>query len=115
MKAALNGVPSLSVLDGWWIEGNVEGVTGWSIGDSWEPESDPAKDASSLYDKLERVILPKFYKEPDEYCRVMRWAIALNGSYYNAQRMLLQYLNNAYEATGGAVWAPKYPHEYDHG
>ena len=115
MKAALNGVPSLSILDGWWIEGNVEGVTGWSIGDSWEPESDPAKDASSLYDKLEHVILPMFYRKPDEYCRVMRWAIALNGSYYNAQRMLLQYLNNAYEATASAVWAPKYPHEYDHG
>jgi starch phosphorylase len=56
-----------------------------------------------------------FYRKPDEYCRVMRWAIALNGSYYNAQRMLLQYLNNAYEATASAVWAPKYPHEYDHG
>jgi starch phosphorylase len=115
MKAALNGVPSLSILDGWWIEGNVEGVTGWSIGDSWDPESDPAKDASSLYDKLEHVILPMFYRKPDDYCRVMRWAVALNGSYYNAQRMLLQYLNNAYEATASAVWAPKYPHEYDHG
>jgi starch phosphorylase len=115
MKAALNGVPSLSILDGWWIEGNVEGVTGWSIGDSWEPESDPAKDVSYLYDKLEHVILPMFYQKPDDYCRVMRWAIALNGSYYNAQRMLLQYLNNAYEATASTVWAPKYPHEYDHG
>jgi len=115
MKAALNGVPSLSILDGWWIEGNVEGVTGWSIGDSWDPESDPAKDASSLYDKLEHVILPMFYRKPDEYCRIMRWAVALNGSYYNAQRMLLQYLNNAYEATASTVWAPKYPHEYDHG
>ena len=108
-------MPSLSILDGWWIEGNVEGVTGWSIGDSWEPESDPAKDVSFLYDKLEHVILPMFYTKPNDYCRVMRWAIALNGSYYNAQRMLLQYLNNAYEATASAVWAPKYPHEYDHG
>ncbi len=115
MKAALNGVPSLSVLDGWWIEGNVEGVTGWSIGDSWDPESDPAKDVASLYDKLEYVILPMFYGKPDEYYRVMRWAIALNGSYYNAQRMLLQYLNNAYAATTNIAWAPKYPHEYDHG
>jgi len=115
MKAALNGVPSLSILDGWWIEGNVEGVTGWSIGDSWEAESDPAKDVSFLYDKLEHVILPMFYKKPEDYCRVMRWAIALNGSYYNAQRMLVQYLNNAYEVPASAVWAPKYPHEYDHG
>jgi starch phosphorylase len=61
------------------------------------------------------VILPMFYRKPDDYARVMRWAIAINGSYYNAQRMLLQYMNNAYVATTGAVWAPKYPHEYDHG
>ncbi|HWR71175.1 MAG TPA: alpha-glucan family phosphorylase, partial [Dehalococcoidia bacterium] len=115
MKAALNGVPSLSVLDGWWIEGNIEGITGWAIGDSWEPESNQARETSSLYDKLEHVILPMFYGKPDDYCRVMRWAIAVNGSYYNAQRMLLQYLNNAYAATADAVWAPKYPHEYDHG
>ena len=115
MKAALNGVPSLSVLDGWWIEGNIEGITGWAVGDNWEPESDQAKETSSLYDKLEHVILPMFYKKPDDYGRVMRWAIAINGSYYNAQRMLLQYLNNAYVATADAVWAPKYPHEYDHG
>jgi starch phosphorylase len=115
MKAALNGVPSLSVLDGWWIEGNIEGITGWAVGDSWEPESDQAKETSSLYDKLEHVVLPMFYGKPDDYCRIMRWAIAINGSYYNAQRMLLQYLNNAYVATADAVWAPKYPHEYDHG
>ncbi len=115
MKAALNGIPSLSVLDGWWIEGNIEGITGWAIGDSWEPESNQTRETSSLYDKLEHVILPMFYKRPDDYGRVMRWAIAINGSYYNAQRMLLQYLNNAYAATADAVWSPKYPHEYDHG
>ncbi len=115
MKAALNGVPSLSVLDGWWIEGNVEGVTGWAVGDTWEAESDPARETSSLYDKLEQVIVPMFYQRPQEYGRVMRWAIAINGSYYNAQRMLLQYLNNAYVSTSGALWSPKYPHEYDHG
>ncbi len=115
MKAALNGVPSLSVLDGWWIEGNVEGVTGWAVGDTWEAESDPARETASLYDKLEQVIVPMFYQRPDDYGRVMRWAISLNGSYYNAQRMLLQYLNNAYVSTSGALWSPKYPHEYDHG
>ncbi|MDR7434973.1 MAG: alpha-glucan family phosphorylase [Armatimonadota bacterium] len=96
MKAALNGVPSLSVLDGWWIEGHVEGVTGWSIGESWELESDPSKEVASLYEKLERVILPMFYHRPEEYLRVMRSAIALNGSFFNAQRMLRQYMHNAY-------------------
>jgi glycogen phosphorylase len=115
MKAALNGVPSLSILDGWWIEGNVEGVTGWSIGDNWEPESNPSREIASLYEKLEYIILPMFYKKPMEYLRVMRWAIALNGSYYNSQRMLLQYLNNAYAPVKKTTWAPAYPHEYDHG
>ena len=95
MKAALNGVPSLSVLDGWWIEGHVEGVTGWSIGDSWERESDPSKETASLYDKLD-LIVPMFHEQSAAFTRVMRSTIALNGSFYNAQRMLFQYLENAY-------------------
>ena len=96
MKAALNGVPSLSVLDGWWVEGHVEGVTGWSIGDSWEPESEPSKEIASMYDKLEYTIMPAFYMQPRAFAQVMRSAIALNGSYYNAQRMVNQYLGHAY-------------------
>ncbi len=96
MKAALSGVPSLSVLDGWWVEGHVEGVTGWSIGESDEPESDPSKEIASLYDKLERAIVPMFYKQREAYTSVMRWTIALNGSFYNAQRMMFQYMKNAY-------------------
>lgn len=98
MKAALNGVPSLSVLDGWWIEGNVEGVTGWSIGENSKPESNPAVESESLYNKLENIIIPMFYQRQSEFTRVMRLAIALNGSYYNAQRMVFQYLENAYLA-----------------
>ena len=96
MKAALNGVPSLSILDGWWVEGNVEGVTGWSIGESDAPESDPSRDIASLYDKLEKVIVPMFYQQPDAYTSVMRSAIALNASFYNSQRMVFQYMENAY-------------------
>jgi starch phosphorylase len=96
MKAALNGVPSLSVLDGWWIEGHVEGVTGWSIGEGWQLESNPDKEVTSLYNKLEYVILPLFYGRPSTYAWVMRNAIALNGSYFNSQRMLFQYVKNAY-------------------
>jgi len=95
MKAALNGVPSLSVLDGWWIEGHVEGVTGWSIGSS-ESEGDQSKDAQDLYLKLERIILPLFYGLPFAYTEVMRHAIALNGSFFNTQRMVEQYVRNAY-------------------
>lgn len=96
MKAALNGVPSLSVRDGWWIEGHVEGVTGWSIGDETTAENDSLAEAASLYAKLERLILPLFYREPDKFAYVMRSAIALNGSFFNTQRMVEQYVRNAY-------------------
>ncbi|MDP2729357.1 MAG: alpha-glucan family phosphorylase [Dehalococcoidales bacterium] len=96
MKAALNGVPSLSVLDGWWVEGHLEGVTGWSIGDSWQVANNPAVEAASLYEKLEELILPLFYKRPDAFAEIMRSAIAINGSFFNAQRMVSQYVKNAY-------------------
>jgi len=100
MKAALNAVPSLSVLDGWWIEGHVEGITGWSIGGGWESESDPSMEIDSLYEKLENAIVPVFYRNKDVYARIMRLSITLNGSFFNAQRMMFQYLKNAYLATG---------------
>jgi len=98
MKAAINGVPSLSILDGWWLEGHVEGVTGWAIGSRSQPRTgvDTAQDAENLYEQLERVILPLFYERPDEYVDVMRHAIALTGSFFNTHRMLQQYLTRAY-------------------
>ncbi|MBM2811536.1 MAG: alpha-glucan phosphorylase [Chloroflexi bacterium] len=95
MKAALNGVPSLSVLDGWWNEGHVEGATGWSIGESADPER-AEDELASLYDKLEYVIAPLFYRQPLAYASVMRGAMVLNGSFFNTQRMLLQYIRDAY-------------------
>ena len=97
MKAALNGVPSLSVLDGWWPEGWIEGVTGWSIGDGPD-DADPVQESLSIYNKLSYVILPLFYGSPSLYGRVMRSTIAINGAYFTAQRMLQQYLNSAYVA-----------------
>ena len=104
MKAALNGVPSLSVLDGWWFEGHIEGVTGWSIGGSAEPEPDETRESNDLYVKLEQVILPLFYGLPLAYVDVMRHAIALNGSFFNTQRMVQQYVRNAYfPAEGDSV------------
>jgi starch phosphorylase len=105
MKAALNGVPSLSVLDGWWIEGHIEGVTGWSIGTS-SAEGDQSKDASDLFLKLERVILPLFYGLPFAYAEVMRSAVALNGSFFNTQRMVEQYVRNAYFPAASMVEEP---------
>ena len=98
MKAAINGVPSLSVLDGWWVEGHVEGVTGWSIGDSDAADSDSAAEAEDLYTKLERTIVPLFYNSPLAWAEVMRHAITLNGSFFNTQRMVFQYVRDAYGA-----------------
>jgi starch phosphorylase len=95
MKAAINGVPSLSVLDGWWVEGHYEGVTGWSIGLEKNP-ADPGLEVVSLYEKLEKIILPMYYDHRQQYVSVMRSAMALNGSFFNAQRMVWQYLRNAY-------------------
>jgi len=96
MKAALNGVPSLSVLDGWWVEGCVEGATGWAIGDDAKLPQDPSRDIPELYLKLERTIMPLFYAMPYGYAQVMRNAIAVNGSWFNTQRMVMQYAQNAY-------------------
>lgn len=96
MKAALNGVPSLSVLDGWWIEGHVEGVTGWSIGEHPNDLVDFTAEANALYDKLEHAILPLFYGKPEAYSEMRRSTIALNGSFFHTQRMVLQYVRNAY-------------------
>ncbi|HEY3989375.1 MAG TPA: alpha-glucan family phosphorylase [Acidobacteriaceae bacterium] len=92
MKAALNGVPSLSVLDGWWIEGCIEGVTGWSIADHDRAEDE----AASLYDKLESKILPLYYQDKPGWQKLMQTTIAMNGSFFNTQRMLEQYVSNAY-------------------
>jgi starch phosphorylase len=92
MKAALNGVPSLSVLDGWWVEGCIEGVTGWAIPDSESPEDEVA----SLYQQLESTILPLYYGNPEQWRAIMRSTIALNGSFFNTHRMLQEYISNAY-------------------
>jgi starch phosphorylase len=101
MKAALNGVPSLSILDGWWVEGHIEGVTGWSIGNSRhcagvDTPPDLTHELESLYSKLENIILPMFYKERSRYLTVMQHTIALNGSFFNTQRMVQQYVTDAY-------------------
>jgi len=91
MKAALNGVPSLSVLDGWWIEGCAEDVTGWAIDDAEDEDGE----AASLYDKLEGKIAP-LYARPNAWASVQQHCIGINGAFFNTHRMLGQYFNNAY-------------------
>ena len=92
MKAALNGVPSLSILDGWWIEGCIEGFTGWAIEDG----ANDVEEATSLYKKLETAVVPLFLQQPENWARLMRNTIAFNGSYFNTNRMVKQYTRNSY-------------------
>lgn len=100
MKAALNGVPNFSVLDGWWIEGHIEGVTGWSIGPPPHGNSidqnHTDEDVRDLYDKLEKVILPLYYDDRPGWIRVMKNAIGKNAYYFNTQSMMRRYVTEAY-------------------
>ncbi len=95
MKAALNGIPSLSVLDGWWVEGCHEGLTGWAIGER-DAMPDSVRESASLYDKLESVILPMYRRNGTAYAEIMRSVISVNASFFNTNRMLGQYLGDAY-------------------
>jgi starch phosphorylase len=100
MKAALNGVPNFSVLDGWWIEGHIEGVTGWSIGppplETSVEENHSDADAEDLYAKLEKTILPTFYDRRPEWIRIMKNAIGKNAYYFNTHVMMRRYVTEAY-------------------
>jgi starch phosphorylase len=99
MKAAHNGVPNFSILDGWWIEGCIEGITGWAIG-GLAVLKDEAKqdeeDAKSLYDKLEGVIIPTYYEDKERFAEIMKTEIVVNASFFNTHRMVSQYVLKAY-------------------
>jgi starch phosphorylase len=92
MKAARNGVLNLSVLDGWWAEAHIEGVTGWAIDDEarWRGHAD------ELYRKLEQVVLPAYYGDRTRWIWMMKQAISKIGSYFNAHRMMRRYVTEAY-------------------
>lgn len=94
MKAAFNGVPSLSVLDGWWIEGCIEGVTGWAVGDAAEAAN--GADADALYRKLEQAVLPLYYRDRPGWIAVMKHAIGKNASFFNSHRMMRHYTTQVY-------------------
>jgi starch phosphorylase len=101
MKAALNGVLNFSVLDGWWIEGCIEGVTGWAIGPPPDAhvsaEERRVKELEDLYGKLEHIILPKYYEEGrGEWIRMMKNSIKLLGPRFNTHHMLYKYITLAY-------------------
>ena len=100
MKCVHNGVMNFSILDGWWIEGCIEGVTGWGIG--LEPKEndmngyDESKDASSLYDKLEEFVIPTYYRDRKKWIYMMKSAISINASYFNTHRVVREYCEKAY-------------------
>jgi starch phosphorylase len=95
MKAALNGVPSFSVLDGWWVEGCIEGVTGWAVGEA--AEASGASDAAALYRKLEETVLPLCCRaRRGDWIAVMKGAISKNAAFFNSHRMMRRYVTEAY-------------------
>jgi starch phosphorylase len=98
MKCAVNGIPNFSVLDGWWIEGWVEGVTGWAIGPApgEQNHNDSEGDAQALYEKLENTVIPTYYDNRELWKNMMRYSIALNGSYFNTHRVVREYCERAW-------------------
>ncbi len=100
MKAAHNGVVNFSVLDGWWIEGCVEGLTGWAIGPSPDQKINEGerrkRELADLYNKLEYLIIPKFYEERDSWISMMRNSIGKIAYYFNTHRMMRRYATDAY-------------------
>jgi starch phosphorylase len=100
MKAAYNGLINFSVLDGWWIEGCIEGVTGWAIG-AWPEEllSESEKrvlELKDLYNKLEYLILPLFYNNKDAWIEMMKSSIGKIAYYFHSHRMVRRYATEAY-------------------
>ena len=103
MKASLNGIPNLSILDGWWAEG-YNGANGWAIGSEKvyeDPNAQDWADANSIYDLLEEEIVPLFYQRdrddiPRGWVEVMREAIRSNTPQFSMQRMVKEYTTKLY-------------------
>ncbi|HBA36271.1 TPA: alpha-glucan family phosphorylase [Candidatus Falkowbacteria bacterium] len=89
MKAAANGVPQLSTPDGWWPEAYVKNRTGWTI-------KEEADGRNNLYALLEKEILPLYYNQPEKWDKLMRSVIGRNASFFNTERVLKQYIKEAY-------------------
>ncbi|QSG05479.1 alpha-glucan family phosphorylase [Halapricum desulfuricans] len=104
MKAAYNGIPQLGTLDGWWVEGHIENETGWKIGpeaeesepDETAAEDEDRQDAMDLYDQLENTVVPMYYEDREQWIDIMRNTMSFNGPYYHTQRMVREYLDDAY-------------------
>jgi starch phosphorylase len=110
MKAALNGVPSVSILDGWWDEG-YNGRNGWAIGDrdaTGDEDAQDAADAESLYRLLEEQIVPRFFDRDEEglphaWLGTMRAAVSASIWQFSTARMLIQYVDELYRPAVAAA------------
>jgi starch phosphorylase len=100
MKAAHNGILNFSVLDGWWIEGCLEGITGWAIGPQPSEANlaayDEKQDVEDLYNKLENVIIPLYYTDRSRWIQMMKYTISILAPYFNTHRMIKEYALKAY-------------------
>jgi starch phosphorylase len=98
MKAALNGVVNVSILDGWWCEGYSD-ETGFAIGGDWMASNDDAQDEAdgiALFEVLEQQVLPTFYDDRARWVGLMRNSIAQLGARFNTNRMLVEYVEGLY-------------------
>ena len=105
MKAAMNGVLNLSVLDGWWPEGCRHGETGWSIGDSdnstvdlspAEIESIDARDRESLYRVLADEVMPRYQGDREAWIGMMEQSVAMASWRFSSDRMVEDYFERLY-------------------
>jgi starch phosphorylase len=100
MKAAHNGVINFSVLDGWWVEGWMEGITGWAIGprpdEPLSTNEASGRELDDLYNKLEYIIIPMFYQKKSDWIRMMKNSIGKIAYYFNSHRMMRRYVTEAY-------------------
>jgi starch phosphorylase len=100
MKAGLNGVPNLSILDGWWHEG-YNGKNGWAFGEENTGENRDKVDAEAIYRLLEEKIIPLFYKSRNHaishgWVAIMKESIKICGSRFSARRMVSDYIEKFY-------------------
>jgi starch phosphorylase len=100
MKAAVNGVPQLSIMDGWWIEG-FNGKNGWAPGHQEVDGNRDQADAAEIYRVLEEKIIPLYYKVSDQgvsddWVRVMKDAIKGAAAPFSARRMVKEYVGKFY-------------------
>jgi len=106
IKAAMNGVLNLSVYDGWWLEGGIDGVNGWGVGrrTDWPDLSDSVdeEDEAGLYSKISSSVIPTYYQDKERWVDMQKRSIATVGPLFNSYRMVEEYITKVYERAAEA-------------